>query len=214
MTDVLKPDPQVSTIFGEVSLLDPQPEDMRIEAIHAGLVNQSRFAGQTNRRVSLLEHSLLVWALSYIDGATPAQQLAALTHDFQEAFILDVPTPLKRLLGPAYEQIETRFEFAVREKYGVVERVLKKYDQQALSLECLCYRPPASYATWTGLVDVSHLNYGALTRGVRVLAEDLSGAPSHLSDLVYRVRAGAPRYAFPEFLYVERQRLANVRARA
>jgi hypothetical protein len=159
MTNVLTPDPQVSTLFGEVSLEQPRPEDMRLEAITAGLWHQSRFTGQTTRRVSLLEHSFLVWLLAWYDGATADQQLAALTHDFQEAFICDIPTPLKHMLGSTYALIEEGFEIAVRQRFavGYFPRQVKVWDQQALAIECLLYRPAQSYATWTGLVDVGHL---------------------------------------------------------
>lgn len=172
MTDVLKPDPQASTLFGEVSLEQPRPEDMHLEAIVAGLWHQSRFAGQTTRRVSLLEHSFLVWLLSWMRDAPPAQQLAALTHDFQEAFICDVPTPLKRMLGTTYALIEEGFEIAVRQKFavGYFPKQVKVWDQQALAIECLLYRPAQSYATWTGLVDVGHLPIHELAKAAGGLA--------------------------------------------
>jgi hypothetical protein len=193
MTNVLKPEPQVSTLYGEVSLYAPRPEDIHLSAIIAGLWHQSRFTGQTTRRVSLLEHSFLVWLLAWYAGAPAEQQLAALTHDFQEAFILDVPTPLKRALGSGYSAIELAFEGAIREKFCVGQHAVavKVWDQQALSIECLLYRPAQSYATWTGLVDVGHLPIHELGKAAGKLARDVGKRGSDdLKRMIAKLQGG------------------------
>jgi hypothetical protein len=42
-----------------------------------------------------------------------------LLHDASEAYLGDVSTPLKRLIGPVYAELESRFMRAIASKFGV-----------------------------------------------------------------------------------------------
>lgn len=80
---------------------DPRPEDVRVEDIAHGLAKTCRFGGQCAGFYSVAEHSVLV---SYV--VPPEHAWQALFHDAPEAYLCDVPRPLKHLLGAAYADLE------------------------------------------------------------------------------------------------------------
>lgn len=82
--------------------LDPRPEHVKIEDIAHALSHACRWAGHVNRHYSVAAHSLHVSAMV---GRKYALQ--ALCHDASEAFLCDMPKPVK--LGfPEYAAHEER----------------------------------------------------------------------------------------------------------
>lgn len=110
--------------------LDPQPEEIDIEDIALALSNKCRYGGHT-QFFSVAEHSLTV---AY---RLPKElRLAGLLHDAAEAYIADIPSPLKRVLHD-YQQVEKINEQAICNKFNVdihLEQV-KKADIAALYTE-------------------------------------------------------------------------------
>lgn len=80
--------------------LDPAVEDVCIEDIAHALAHQCRYAGHVDRFYSVAEHC--VWLSLCVP---PDLALAALLHDAAEAYVVDVPRPLKRSLA-GYAEIE------------------------------------------------------------------------------------------------------------
>lgn len=97
-----------------INLLDPDPDSITIEDIACGLSKNCRFNGQLKQWYSVAEHSIHVMAL-----VPDHLKKQALLHDATEAFICDVPTPLKRMLGDTYHQIEQRLAAAIGKKFNV-----------------------------------------------------------------------------------------------
>ncbi|EBF7358670.1 HD family hydrolase [Salmonella enterica] len=87
--------------------------DINIFDIAKGLSNECRFGAQCNDFYSVAQHSILV---SYLPP--PEFALEGLLHDAAEAYIKDLPSPLKRKI-PAYIEIEKRLECVIRMKYGL-----------------------------------------------------------------------------------------------
>jgi uncharacterized protein len=117
-------------------LLNPTTEQLDITTIAHALGNVCRFSGHTARHFSVAQHSVLV---SYIAAALGLDQDAydGLMHDAQEAYVGDVPTPLKRML-PEYREIEDRLALTVAERFEVrwpLPAVVKQADLYALFLE-------------------------------------------------------------------------------
>lgn len=77
-------------------LVDPvrvRREDLDVLPILVALSRQGRFAGHTPfRHYSVLQHSIVVGLL-----CDEADTLAGFAHDFGEAFLPDIPTPIKSL---------------------------------------------------------------------------------------------------------------------
>ena len=103
----------------------PNPADIRIEDIAHALSNQCRFAGHAREFYSVAEHSVRVSQL-----CRPEDALWGLLHDASEAYLSDIPAPLKEL--PAFEAyraaerslqrlIVQRFGLAIEEPRSVTE---------------------------------------------------------------------------------------------
>lgn len=87
--------------------LDPDPSTISIIDIGHALSNQCRFLGHTESFYSVAQHCLFV-----SEEVPPQDALWGLLHDASEAYLSDVPRPLKKL--PEFEQ------------YRTVERLLMK----------------------------------------------------------------------------------------
>jgi 5'-deoxynucleotidase YfbR-like HD superfamily hydrolase len=96
--------------------LDPDPCAVSIEDIAHHLALQCRFTGAVRSFYSVAEHS---YRLSMIVPAEDA--LWGLLHDAAEAYLVDVPRPLKRHseLGEPYKAIERQVMHAICLRFGL-----------------------------------------------------------------------------------------------
>lgn len=95
--------------------LDPRAVDVDIRDIAHALSNLCRFTGHTRRFYSVAEHSLLVSMFVKQKDA-----LWGLLHDASEAYLCDIPSPLKRTPEFAfYKEAEKRVMACVIEKFGL-----------------------------------------------------------------------------------------------
>lgn len=93
--------------------IDPQCGDFFIEDIAHALSNICRYAGHCRDFYSVAHHAVLV---SHI--CDPAWALEGLMHDASEAYLVDLPRPLKH--DPemkAYRTIERRMEAAIADQF-------------------------------------------------------------------------------------------------
>jgi len=114
--------------------LNPQVNSIRIEDIAHGLSNICRFAGHCHQYYSVAQHSLLV------SQQVPSEYaLAALLHDASEAYMLDIPRPLKHLpFFQPYRDLEARVMDIIAQKYGFVlpaNPCIKDADERMLCTE-------------------------------------------------------------------------------
>jgi hypothetical protein len=106
---------RIDTWSGEtIRPLDPDPARIQLEDIAHGLSNVGRYAGQGQRFFSVARHSVHVSREVQARGESQAAQRFALTHDAAEAYLSDVPGPVKSSL-PGYKHAERRLEAAVME---------------------------------------------------------------------------------------------------
>lgn len=93
--------------------LDPRPEDVCIEDIAHALSMKCRFGGHTNVFYSVAEHSVLV-----MRAVEEPHKKAALLHDAAEAYLADIPRPVKPHL-PGWHEVERAVELAIAEHFGI-----------------------------------------------------------------------------------------------
>ena len=111
--------------------LDPQADEVNILDIAHALSLLCRFNGHTKMFYSVAEHSLRVAHI------VPNFPLAALLHDAHEAYISDIPRPIKADM-PIYEKIAERIQRIIENKYGVGKydkREVKQADHILLATE-------------------------------------------------------------------------------
>lgn len=100
-----------------------------IHDIAIALSREARFNGHTTEFYSVAQHSLFVSNLLPPDNA-----LEGLLHDATEAYMRDIPSPLKKLLFD-YQKLEKRMDRAIRKKFGlppIMSKIVKDCDLLAL----------------------------------------------------------------------------------
>lgn len=76
--------------------LNPTPGDVHLEDIAHALAMTCRFGGHTPRHYSVAQHAVLVALLVLEASRRPDWALLALHHDSAEAYLGDIPRPIKR----------------------------------------------------------------------------------------------------------------------
>ena len=92
---------------------NPLPEDVKIIDIAHALSMQCRFNGHIKRFYSVAEHSFL---MSYL--VSPAAAPLALLHDAAEAYIGDMPSPLKDSMTD-FKYLDLSLTQAILARFGV-----------------------------------------------------------------------------------------------
>lgn len=78
--------------------------------IHVTLSRIHRFGGRS--QLTVLQHAFATMALSMMES--PETRQLAFLHDHHEAFVGDVPTPIKWAVGGAFKEVERHAEEYVR----------------------------------------------------------------------------------------------------
>ena len=139
-----------------LNLDDPRPEDIRIEDVAGGLSKVCRFGPQPLEYYSVAQHALLVQRL-VVEAGHAELALVALHHDSHEAYLCDIPKPLKSKISAdtdVYDEackaldraIAEAFGFECREKGSREEALIKHADIQALLIEAARLLPNGGQA--------------------------------------------------------------------
>lgn len=126
--------------------LEPRVDDIDIVDIAHALSNLCRYGGHVEQFYSVAQHCVLV------SHAVPAEHaLRGLLHDASEAYLIDVPRPIKRSEGmEAYREAEKRLEATIYERFGLSAEdpeCIKTADNQLLRTEQRDLMKPAP-AAW------------------------------------------------------------------
>lgn len=118
-----------------VNILDLQPDDIDIKDIAHALALINRFNGHTIWPVSVAIHSVNVARL-----CPPNWALQGLLHDASEAYLGDIPRPMKRLpsLFGSYCELEWEVQSRIYHRFGcpdIMQPEVKLADQEALEVE-------------------------------------------------------------------------------
>ena len=118
--------------------LRPRRDDLRLFDIAHGLSNLCRYGGQCRTFYSVAEHSVL---LSY--AVPPSLARWGLMHDASEAYLIDIPKPLKPFL-PQYRDAERRLMEIIAARYELdwpEPETLREYDTRILHNEQAALHP-------------------------------------------------------------------------
>ena len=98
---------------------DPDPAQIDAGDIARALANQCRFGGRRRVFYSVAQHSVMVSQLVEEGGGDVEDVFAALMHDAGEAYLGDMPHPLKHrsTLGAAFKEAEDHLERAIRDRF-------------------------------------------------------------------------------------------------
>jgi hypothetical protein len=125
--------------------IDPRAAEICIVDIAHSLANQCRFAGHCLQFYSVAQHSVIVSRICDSEDS-----LWGLLHDAAEAYLVDLPRPIKRFsaLGARYKEVENAISLVVCERFRLPNAEpasVKKADNVALVTEMrdLMSRPPA-----------------------------------------------------------------------
>jgi hypothetical protein len=123
--------------------LDPRPEDVCLEDIAAALSKKCRFGGHCRQFYSVASHSMLVGLGLLADECPPDVILWGLLHDAAEAYLEDLPRPLKDVL-PGYRASEERLLIVIAERFGLTWPMpvdVVRWDNIALVIEAHALMP-------------------------------------------------------------------------
>lgn len=108
---------------------DPSPDDVKLEDIAHGLAAENRYAGHTYRPFSVAQHSCIV-----ADHLPWHLKIQGLLHDATEAYLKDIPRPIKKYL-PDYKRLEEMNARAIGERFTVE---LVNLDPQVHEADRIC----------------------------------------------------------------------------
>lgn len=157
--------PEILTRSGlYVNPLDMKAEQVRVEDVAHSLSNQCRFTGHVHTFYSVAEHSVRVVRFLRRQGHPLETLQWGLIHDASEAYLVDIPRPLKvdPYFGKAYRGAEGRAQAVVCEAFGLPHKMptaVKQADLVLLATERRDLMPPGG--DW------------AILEGVHILSEEI-----------------------------------------
>ena len=119
---------------------DPQPDMVHINDIAHALGNLCRYSGHCSEFYSVAEHSVLTTQLAQHETDDTRLHLLCLLHDAPEAYLVDIPRPVKHQLT-GYQTLESRVMWQIYLHFKInppneEERIfIKRMDNIALHTE-------------------------------------------------------------------------------
>jgi uncharacterized protein len=133
---------------------------MRLDAgdIARALANQCRFGGHSRVFYSVAQHCVIVSRVVEERGGDVEDVFAALMHDAGEAYLGDMPHPLKHRSALAFRDAEARLEEAIRDRFKIKADVpeIKRVDRALLATERRAFSAEAWH--WPELDDIEPLD--------------------------------------------------------
>lgn len=142
---------------------NPDPELVNLDEIAHHLDHKCRFGGGTSQFYSVAEHSiigaLMIYeqALPFLNDIDNTGRLniakCFLLHDAAEAYIGDIPTPVKKLIGNRVFEIERNISLAIFKKLwpewfdfsimyqDAIQYMVNRVDQAMLAIERNIFMP-------------------------------------------------------------------------
>lgn len=124
---------KIRTFTGKyINVLEPSAEDIDIIDIAHALSRMPRFGGHTEQFYSVAQHCIMCSC-----HALEEYKLEALLHDASEAYLMDLPSPVKKQIGE-YFNIENKMMEVISKKFGFnwpLSKHVKDIDRRSLEYE-------------------------------------------------------------------------------
>lgn len=105
---------EIETYTGRfVDTSNPLPETITLEDVAHALANTCRYGGHSREFYSVAEHASLCARYAERTWDDPVIALACLHHDDAEAYLGDIPRPLKSQLGELYKRLTWKMDHAI-----------------------------------------------------------------------------------------------------
>lgn len=127
----------ITTYTGKsFEFMNPKPEQIDIHDIAQALSMNCRFNGHVKKFYSVAEHSVLMARYCMAEFNSLEMAYDALMHDASEAYICDIPRPIKPHLHN-YREIEQGIECALQDKFQFcpMSETIKDIDNRIVSDE-------------------------------------------------------------------------------
>lgn len=132
----------------KINVFEPDESMICIEDIAHGLSNTCRWGGHCREFYSVAQHCVLTTSL-----CSKGDMLWALMHDAAEAYIGDIPTPIKKCFS-GIDKIEEDLLAVIAHKFGLdgfaIPDSVKKADRTALGIEAYNLMDPEVVNGWYG----------------------------------------------------------------
>ncbi len=107
----------ITTFSGvHFTIMDPKPEDIRIEDIAHALSLMTRANGHFPEFYSVAQHSIACFYEAKIRNYDQKVMRACLLHDASEAYLSDLTRPVKKNMR-IYQQVEEQLQDLIYQKY-------------------------------------------------------------------------------------------------
>lgn len=130
-----------------LDLLEPEPSSIFVEDIADALSKLCRFTGHTTSFYSVAQHCI------HVSKLVPEHYaLEGLMHDATEAFIGDLSTMLKAILGAPIKLLENNLHWAIAYRFGLrypMPAPIKAADWVSLATERRDLMVPVDAEAWT-----------------------------------------------------------------
>jgi uncharacterized protein len=126
---------------------DPRPEEVDIRDIAASLSKLCRFNGHTRVFYSVAEHCVLMAKYAFDSLHSTRYALEALLHDGAEAYIGDMPKPVKDM-DPIFQAMEDKIYAAVALRFSLPPKIsglVKVWDVAMLKTERTAVMPQSNH---------------------------------------------------------------------
>lgn len=150
----------------EVWFLEPERFVVDVDVLLDNLSRECRYGN--SYRVTVLKHLALGIRLIEAENGTPLQKKAFAGHDLHEGIVLDIPAPLKPLLGDGYTTIEERWYAHVHRSVGLpcplppdLYDYVHRIDNLAASVEMFVAGHPSAAlqrARYNTTLAIGHIN--------------------------------------------------------
>ena len=162
------PGPVIETYTGgRFRPFDPRPGDIRLLDIAAGLAHTCRFGGHCRQFYSVAQHSLHVSR----EFDAPRLQVLALLHDAGEAYVGDIPRPVKAELDRMAD-VEATIRETVWTALGVEPPTVDEWDRvMAADDRLLAYEAGRLLADGSWAAESPELGYDLGAEGIETVRD-------------------------------------------